>query len=100
MSADEARPALRTVAPVDPEASVAVRDFLDRAIARATLLNAAARAVSILGCLVLAPFILRGLATERFGLSSLGGILLGLYQTLDLGLVGSRTNIPAEFPIL
>src|SRR5258705_1944236 len=97
MSADEARPALRTVAPVDPEASVAVRDFLDRAIARSTVLNAAARAVSILGWLVLAPFILHELGVERFGLWSLVGTLLGLYLTLDLGLVGSLTKFVAEF---
>lgn len=97
MSADEARPARRAAPPGDPGAAVPVREFLDRAIARSTVLNAAARAVSILGWLVLAPLILNGLGAERFGLWSLVGTLLGLYLTLDLGLVGSLTKYVAEF---
>lgn len=97
MSADEVRAACRATAAADPGADVPMRAFLDRAIARSTLLNAAARAVSILGWLVLAPVILHGLGAERFGLWSLVGTLLGLYLTLDLGLVGSITKFVAEF---
>ncbi|HEY6867639.1 MAG TPA: hypothetical protein VI792_10290, partial [Candidatus Eisenbacteria bacterium] len=96
MSPDEGGAALRPAA-AEPATGGPVMEFLDRAIARATALNALARAISIAGWLALAPFILQRLGPERFGLWSLLGTLLGLYLTLDLGLVGSLTKFVAEF---
>ena len=67
-----------------------------RLLVRNTLLNFIGQAVSILVGVVIIPFIVRGLGTERFGLLSLAWVILGYFTIFDLGLGRATTKYVAE----
>lgn len=70
---------------------------LGRQVARNTLAGYFGRAVYVIGWMALAPWMLRVLGPERFGLWSLVTIVSGLYLTFDLGLQSALIRYIAEF---
>lgn len=72
------------------------RRGLGRQIARNTVLGWVGRFVSVLGWTLLAPWMLRTLGAERFGLWSLLSVFSSLALTFDLGLQGALTKFVAE----
>ena len=70
---------------------------LGRQIARNSAFSLAGRSVYVLGWVLIAPFLLRHLGPERFGLWSIVSMVSGLYQTFDFGVSGALTRFVAEF---
>lgn len=70
---------------------------LGRQIAWNAAFNLAGRFVSVAGWMLVTPWMLGRMGTERFGLWSLLTVLAGTYTAFDLGLSGSLTKFVAEF---
>jgi len=54
-------------------------------LARNTLLDFIVQTMPLLVGVITIPFIVRGLGTKRFGLFSLGWVILGYFAIFDLG---------------
>ncbi|MFX0195833.1 MAG: flippase [Candidatus Hodarchaeota archaeon] len=67
-----------------------------RILAYNTLLNFIGQGVSLLIGVATIPFIIRGLGTDRFGLLSIGWVILGYLTIFDLGLGRATTKYVAE----
>lgn len=65
-------------------------------LARNTLLNFAAQALSIAIGLIAMPFVVHGLGAARFGVLSLAWAVLGYFTVFDLGLGRATTKFVAE----
>lgn len=65
-------------------------------LVRNTLLNFVGQVLPLLAGLFSAPFVLRGLGAERFGLLSLAWIIMGYFLIFDLGLGNATTKYVAE----
>lgn len=65
-------------------------------LAKNTALNFIGQVASLLVGIIAIPFIIRGLGTERFGIFSLAGVILGYFSVLDLGLGRATTKFVAE----
>lgn len=68
----------------------------NRLVVRNTLLNVVSQAAPMTVALIVLPWLIRGLGTERFGLLSLVLVLLGYFGFLDLGLTRATTKYVAE----
>ncbi|MCC6653018.1 MAG: oligosaccharide flippase family protein, partial [Candidatus Eisenbacteria bacterium] len=74
----------------------AARRGLGRQIARNSILGLVGRVTSVLGWMLMAPWMLHQLGAERFGLWSLLSVFSSLALTFDLGLQGALTKFVAE----
>jgi O-antigen/teichoic acid export membrane protein len=73
------------------------RMTLGRQIAWNAAFNLAGRFVSVAGWMIVTPWMLARMGSERFGLWSLLTVIAGTYAAFDLGLAGSLTKFVAEF---
>lgn len=65
-------------------------------LARNTLLNFAARVISLLVAVVAMPYVIRHLGPDRFGLLSMVWIVVGYFALFDLGIGPATTKFVAE----
>ena len=68
-----------------------------RPLARNTLWNLAGQALPLLAGIVLIPYIIKGLGTDRFGLLGIIWIVFGYFSLMDLGLGRATTKFLAEW---
>jgi len=78
-------------APADPSLGIS------RRIARSSVFSVIGRGIALVGWVAIAPFLLRRLGPERFGLWSIVSLLAGLSQTFDLGVAAALSRLVAEF---
>jgi O-antigen/teichoic acid export membrane protein len=67
-----------------------------RTLAKNSALNLAGQLIPILIGIIVIPWIVRGLGLDRFGLLSLGWVVLGYFGLFDLGLSRATTKFVAE----
>ncbi len=67
-----------------------------RLLARNSIYNVLGQASPLLVALLVLPFIVRGLGSERFGIFSLAWVILGYFGVFDLGLGRATTKYAAE----
>jgi len=72
-------------------------DPISGQIARSSVLNLLGRLTYVVGWVAIAPYMLRQLGIDRFGLWSLLSVLSGLYLTFDLGVGSAVTKFVAEY---
>ncbi len=65
-------------------------------LARNSLLNLAGQVLPILVGVVTLPYIIRGLGTDRFGVLSIGWMMLGYFGIFDLGMGRATTRFVCE----
>lgn len=66
-------------------------------LVRNTALNFLGQAIPLLVGILIIPFLIRGVGTERFGILSLAWVLLGYFSLLDLGLGRATTKFVAGY---
>lgn len=76
--------------------STEITEIKGSLLVRNTLLNFIGKVVPLLAGVVIIPFIVRGLGTERFGLLSLSWAILSYFTLFDLGLGKATTKYVAE----
>jgi O-antigen/teichoic acid export membrane protein len=81
----------------DPGGRGPAGDAISTQIARSSALNLVGRLTYVVGWVVIAPYMLHRLGTDRFGLWSLLTVLSGLYLTFDLGVGSALTKFVAEY---
>lgn len=84
--------------PATPEAgAIDASRGISRQIARSSVFSVIGRGLALTGWVAIAPFLLRHLGPERFGLWSIVSLLAGLSQTFDLGVAAALSRLVAEF---
>jgi len=76
--------------------TVSPQNITGTRLARNTVLNFIGQALPLLVGILVIPFIIRSLGTERFGILTLAWIVIGYFSLFDMGLSRATTKFVAE----
>ncbi len=72
------------------------KNYSGKTIAKNTIYNLLGYGIPLIFALVIIPFLIKGLGTEKFGILSLAWVVIGYFSFFDFGIGRALTKIVAE----